>query len=173
MNLYKKNLLFRSHPRSPVYATAVSLVLIGRMWTMCRPKPHPPPSSPPICLKSLTRDIKRTGVGRGRSRCWSSPVSCAPTEFSHSSDPSFTPEAPVIFDGSPFSGQNTPVGAPEPKMSPPRQQRSLGGKRGREGGYQGEEKSLVGGGGGGRAGKGRCCIFNNYDLKKKSLGRCT
>ncbi len=43
MNLYEKNLLFRSHPRSPVYATAVSLVLIGRMRTTCRPKPCPSP----------------------------------------------------------------------------------------------------------------------------------
>ncbi len=30
MNLYEKNLLFRSHPRGLVYAAAVSLVLIGR-----------------------------------------------------------------------------------------------------------------------------------------------
>ncbi len=44
MNLYKENLLFRSHPRGLVYATAVSLVLIGRMWTTCKPKPY---SSPP------------------------------------------------------------------------------------------------------------------------------
>ena len=80
-----------------------------------------------VTVQSLTRDIKRTGVGRGRSRCWSSPVSCAPTEFSHGSDPSYMPATPVISDGSPFSGENTPVGAPEPKMSPPRQQRSLGG----------------------------------------------
>ncbi len=72
-----------------MHATAGSLVLIGRMWTTCRPKPYfSPPSPPPICPQSLTRDIKGPGVGRGRSRCWSSPVSCAPTEFSHGSDPS-------------------------------------------------------------------------------------
>jgi hypothetical protein len=127
MNLYKKNLLFRSHPRGLVHATAVSLVLIGRMWTMCKPKPCSSPPSPPICLQSLTRDIKRAGVGRGRSRCWSSPVSCAPTEFSHGSDPSNMPASPVIFDGSPFSGENTPVRAPETKMSmPPDNNRAWG-----------------------------------------------
>ncbi len=47
MNLCKKNLLFRSHPRSLVYATAVSLVLIGCMWTTCRPKPCPSPFPTP------------------------------------------------------------------------------------------------------------------------------
>ncbi len=119
MNLYEKNLLFRSHPRSPVYAAAVSLVLIWYMMTMCRPKPCPSPSLPPICLKSLARDIKRTVEGRGRSRCWSSPVSSAPTEFSHGADPSYMAGATVISDGSPFFRENTPVGTPEPEMSPP------------------------------------------------------
>jgi hypothetical protein len=103
-----------------VHATAVSLVLIGHMWTTCKPKPYSsPPSLPPICLQSLTRDIKRAGVGRGRSRCWSSPVSCAPTKFSHGSDSSNMPAPSVLFNGSPFSGENTPVGASEPKMSLP------------------------------------------------------
>jgi hypothetical protein len=129
MNLYKKNLLFRSHPRGLLYATAVSLVLIGCMWTTCKPKPYSP-LPPPICLQSLTRDIKRARVGRGRSRCWSSPVSCAPTEFSHGSDPSYMPASPIIFDGSPFSGENTPVGAPEPKMSLPPDNNGAWGKGG-------------------------------------------
>ncbi len=93
-------------------------------------------------------------MGRGSSRCWSSPVSCAPTEFSHGSDPSYMSVASVIADRSPFYGENTPVGAPEPKMSPPSQQRSFGGGGG---GYQGEEKKLDGGGGG-RAGKRMCCV---------------
>jgi hypothetical protein len=66
------------------------------------PSHVPPPSPPPICLKSLARDNKRTGVRRGRSRCRPSPASCAPTEFSHGSDPSYMPEAPVISDRSPF-----------------------------------------------------------------------
>ncbi len=47
MNLYEKNLLFRTHPRSPVYAAAVSLVLIGYMRTTCRPKPCPSPLPTP------------------------------------------------------------------------------------------------------------------------------
>jgi hypothetical protein len=92
-------------------------------------------------------------VGRGRSRCWSSPVSCAPTEFSHGSDPSNMSAASVTFDGSSFSGENTPVGAPEPKMSLPHNNGAGGG-----GGYQGEEMKLDMGGGGGRAGK-RMCYF--------------
>ncbi len=39
MNLYKNNLLFRSHPRGLVYVAAVSLILIGHIRTTCRPKP--------------------------------------------------------------------------------------------------------------------------------------
>jgi hypothetical protein len=126
------------------------------------PSHVPPPSPPPICLKSLARDIKRTGVGKGRSRCWSSPVSVAPTEFSHGTDPSNMPDPPVISDGSPFCGENTPVGAPEPKMSPLQQQRSFRGM----GGCQGEEKKLDGGGGG-WAGKRMCCL--KYLLSEKKF----
>ncbi len=48
----KKNLLFRSHPRGLVYATAVSLVLFGRMWTTCRPKPCPSPPPYPLFVSS-------------------------------------------------------------------------------------------------------------------------
>jgi hypothetical protein len=66
------------------------------------------------------------------------------------------PVVPVISDGSPFYGENTPVGAPEPKMSPPRQQRSFGG--GGRGGYQGEEKKPGVGGGGGGAGRENACV---------------
>jgi hypothetical protein len=99
-----------------------------------------PPSPPPICLQSLTRDIKRTGVGRGRSRCWSSPASCALTEFSHGSDPSNMPALPVISDGSPFSGENTSVGAPEPKMPLPHNNNGAWGGRGRGGGVTKERR---------------------------------
>ncbi len=52
MNLCKKNLLFRSHPRGLVYATAVSLVLIGRMWTTCKPKPYSSPPPYPLFVSS-------------------------------------------------------------------------------------------------------------------------
>ena len=112
MNLYEKNLLFRCHPRSPVYAKAVSLVLIGCMRTTCRPKPCPSPLPTPHLSQVPARDNKRTGVRRGRSRCRPSPAPCAPTEFSHGSDPSYMPEAPVISDGSPFYRENAPVGVP-------------------------------------------------------------
>jgi hypothetical protein len=64
MNIYKKNLLFRSHPRGLVYAAAVSLVLIGRIRTTCRPKPCPSPP-PPYLSPNPARDNKKTGVGRG------------------------------------------------------------------------------------------------------------
>ena len=63
--LYKKNLLFRSHPRGLVYAAAVSLVLIGHIRTTCRPKPYSPPPPPPYLSPTPDRDGKRTGVGRG------------------------------------------------------------------------------------------------------------
>jgi hypothetical protein len=169
MNLYKKNLLFRSHPRSPVYATAVSLVLIGRMRTTCRPKPCPSPLPTPYLFQVPDQGHQENRGRRGRSRCWSSPVSCAPTEFSHGSDPSYMPVAPVISDRSPFYGENTPVGAPEPKMSPPSQQRSFGGGRG--GGYQGEERSLMGGGG--QGGKTHVLCLKYLLSEKNSQGRYT
>ncbi len=111
MNLYKRNLLFRSHPRGPVYAAAVSLVLIGHIRTTCRPKPCPSPPSPYLSPVPA-RDHKRTGVKKGRSRCRPSPASYAPTAFSHGSDPSYMPVAAVISDGLPFYRENAPVGAP-------------------------------------------------------------
>ncbi len=79
--------------------------------------PPPPTSSTPICLQSLTRDIKRTGVGRGRSRCWSSPVSCAPTEFSHGSDPSNMLAPPAHLMGHP-SLERTPLSEPQSQRCP-------------------------------------------------------
>jgi hypothetical protein len=111
MNLHKKNLLFRSHPRSLVYAAAVSLVLFGHIRTTCRPKPCP---SPPTTLfvSNPCQGQQENRGGKGRSRCRPSLASCAPTAFSHGSDPSYMPAASVISDKSPFYGENAPVGAP-------------------------------------------------------------
>jgi hypothetical protein len=111
MNLYKKNLLFRSHPRGPVYAAAVSLVLIGHIRTTCRPKPCPPPPTP-LFVSSPCQGPQENWGEKGRSRCRPSPASYAPTAFSHGSDPSYMPVAAVISDGSPFYRENAPVGAP-------------------------------------------------------------
>jgi hypothetical protein len=61
-----------------------------------------------------------------------------------------------MSDGSPFSGENTPVGAPEPKMSQPPDNNGAWGER--VGGYQGEEMKLGGGGGGARR-ENACVIF--------------
>ncbi len=58
--------------------------------------------------------------------------------------------ASVTFDGSPISGENTPVGAPEPDVPASQQQQSLGGGGG---GYQGEGFKVLGGGGGGGGAK--------------------
>jgi hypothetical protein len=110
MNLYKKNLLFRSHPRGPVYAAAVSLVLIGHIRTTCRPKPYPSPH--PLFVSSPCQGPKESWGEKGRSRCRPSPASYAPTAFSHGSDPSHMPVAAVISDGSPFYRENAPVGVP-------------------------------------------------------------
>jgi hypothetical protein len=166
MNLYKKLTVQVPSKRSCVCYSRLS----GTNWAYVDHVQTQalflPPSLPPICLQSLTRDIKRAGVGRGMSRCWSSPVSCAPTGFSHSSDPSNMPDPPVISDGSPFSGENTPVGAPEPKMSPPLDNNGAReGRGGGEEGYQGEEMKL-GGGGGSRAGERMCYIWNTSSLRK-------
>ncbi len=101
-------------------------------------------------------------MGRGRSRCWSSPASCASTEFSHGSDPSYMPVALVISDRPPFYGENTPVGAPEPEMSPLTTTELGGG-----GGCQGEEKKLDGGGGG--AGGKTNVLYLKYLLSEKKF----
>jgi hypothetical protein len=57
--------------------------------------------------------------------------------------------ATVTSDGSPFSRENTPAGAPEPKMSLPHDNNRAWAEGGGEGGCQGEEMKLDGGGGGG------------------------
>jgi hypothetical protein len=70
--------------------------------------------------------------------------------------------ATVITDGSPFSEENTPVGAPEPKMSP------LNNNGAGEGGVcQGEEIKLDGGREGGKT----PVIHLKYLLSEKKFTR--
>jgi hypothetical protein len=119
--------------------------------------PSPPPP-PPICLQVPDQGHQRSRGGGGRGRCWSSPASLAPTEFSHSSDPSNMPAPSVTFDGSPpISLERTPLSEPQSQRCPASQQRSLGGGGGeglpRRGGEACKE-------GGGRAGKRMCYILN-------------
>jgi hypothetical protein len=162
-----KNLLFRSHPRGPVYAAAVSLVLIGHIGTTCRPKPYSSPP-PPYLSPTPIRDNKRAGGGKGRSRCRPSPASYAPTAFSHGSDPPYMPADPVISDGPPFYRENAPVGALGPEMTPPLEQRSFGDGGG--GGLPRRGAGLDGGGGG--AGRENACVaWNTSSLGKNSQGR--
>ena len=136
MNLYKKNLLFRSHPRGLVHATAGSLVLIGRMWTTCRPKPYSSPPPHPLFVSSPCQGQQESWGEKGRSSCRPSPASYALTAFSHGSDPSYMPVAAVISDGSPFYRENAPVGVPRAGDDPASRTTELlrGG-----GGCQGEE----------------------------------
>jgi hypothetical protein len=135
MSLYKKNLLFRSHPRGPVYVAAVSLVLIGHIRTTCRPKPYPSPH--PLFVSSPCQGQQESWGEKGRSRCRPSPASYAPTAFSHGSDPSYMPVAAVISDGSPFYRENAPVGAPRAGDDPASRTTELLREGG--GGCQGEE----------------------------------
>ncbi len=119
MNLYKKELTVQvPSKRSFVCYSRLS----GTNWAYVDHVQTQalflPPSLLPICLQSLNRDIKRdTGWGGGGVAVGHllSPVlrPDSPTALIH------MPAPPVISDGSPFSGENTPVGAPEPKMSLP------------------------------------------------------
>ena len=106
------------------------------------PKPYPPTPPPPFVSDPLS-GVQEDGGGEGRSRCWSSPASWAPTAFSHGSDPSYMSVAPGISDRSPFYREDAPVGALDTETCPPLEQRSLGGggvsRRGaRLGGGEGE-----------------------------------
>jgi hypothetical protein len=71
------------------------------------------------------------------------------------------PASSVAFDGSPFFGENTPVGAPESEMSPTTTTELGGGGWGKDGGgYQGEEvKQAKGGAVGGEGGKMHMLCF--------------
>ncbi len=75
------------------------------------------------------------------------------------------PAASVTFDGSPFYGENTPVGAPEPKMSLPHDNNGAWVEGG--GGYQGEEMKL--GVGGGEQGGKTHVLYLNYLLSEKKF----
>jgi hypothetical protein len=163
MSLYKKNLLFRSHPRSLVYAAAVSLVLIGHIRTTCRPKPCPSPP-PPYLSPIPARDNKRTGVGRGGAAVGHLlPPVLRPRSLTALTHHICQRLLPYLI-GHP-SMERTPLSEPpEPEMSPPLEQRSFGGERG--GGCQGEEKKPDGGGGGG-AGERMCCL--KYLLSEKKF----
>ena len=66
------------------------------------------------------------------------------------------PASPVTSDGPPFYRENAPVGAWEPEMAPPLEQRSFG-EVGGGGGCQGEERGLAGEGGGG-GGREKACV---------------
>ncbi len=118
IELIKKNLLFRSHPRSLVYAAAVSLVLIGRIGPRVDPS-HVPPPPYPLFVSSPCQGQQENQGEEGEEPL--SAISCLPcsTVFSHGSDLSYMPGATLISDRPPFYRENTPVGAPEPEMSPP------------------------------------------------------
>ncbi len=167
MNLYKKNLLFRSHPRGLVHATAVSLVLIWRMWTTCKPKPYssPPPPPPPYLspVPDQGHQESRGGEGEGsllviscllcsdRILPWLWPIK-------HTSLLCHIWWVTLLW-------REHPCRSPRAKDVPAsRQQRSLGRGGGGERGLprRGDEAW----GGGGRAGKRMCCIWNTSSLRE-------
>ncbi len=168
MNLYKKNLLFRSHPRSPVYATAVSLVLIGRMRTTCRPKPCPSPLPTPYLSQVPDQGHQENRGGEGEesllvisclrrsnrilSRCWS---------ITHARCPCH------IWWVTPLWGEH-PCWSPRAKDVPASTTTELGG-----GGGAKERRRILMGGGGGWAGKRMCFVWNTSSLRKNSQGRYT
>jgi hypothetical protein len=148
------NLLFRSHPRSPVYATTVSLVLIGRMWTTCKPKPYSPPPPHPLFVSSPRPGTSREpGWGGGG------------VAVGHLLSPALRPNSLTALIhhirqrhlsylmGHP-SLERTSLSEPQSQRCPRLDNNGAWGG----GGYQGEEKKLGGGEGGGRAGKGMCYI---------------
>ncbi len=145
-----------------VYAAAVSLVLIGHIGPRVDPS-HIPPT--PLFVSNPCQGQQENWGGKGRSRCRPSPASYAPTASSHGSDPSYMPDAPVISDGPPFYRENAPVGALEPEMTPPLEQRSL------EGGGLPRRGVRLGGGGGGLGGKNACFGLKTTTRGKNSTGR--
>ena len=146
--MYEKNLLFRTHPRGLVYAAVFSVVLIGHVKTHVGTQAIPPPPTP-LFVSSPLSGVQEDRGGRGRSRCWSSPASWAPTAFSHGSDPSYMSDAPVISDGPPFYREHAPVGALDTETYLPASETTELGGGGGKGGVSRRGARLGGGGGGG------------------------
>ena len=76
-----------------------SRLLCGTNWaceeTTWGPKPYPPHPTP-LFVSGPLSGVQEDRGGKGRSRCWSSPASWAPTAFSHGSDP---PYMSFLFSG--------------------------------------------------------------------------
>jgi hypothetical protein len=134
------------------------VVLIGHVKRPRGDPSHTPHPTPPF-VSDLLSGVQENRGGKGRSRCWSSPVSWAPTAFSHGSDPSYMSEAPGISDRSPFYREHAPVGALDTETCPPLKQRSLGGGGGKGGGLKERGQAWWGGeGGGGGAGARKASV---------------
>jgi hypothetical protein len=126
-----------------------------------------PPLSTPYLSPVPDQGHQRSRGGGGRSRCWSSPASWAPTVFSHGSDPSNMSAATVTFDGSPFSREKTPVGAPEPKMSLPHDNNGAW----ERGGLSRRGDEAWWGEGGGGQGEKTHVLYLRYLLSEKKFTR--
>ncbi len=125
---------------------------------------HVPPPPTPLFVSNPCQGHQGNWAGKGRSRCRPSPASRALTAFSHGSDPSYMPVAPVRSDGPPFYRENAPAGALKPEMTPPLEQRSF--EEGEGGGLPRRGVRLGGGGGGGWAGKRMCGLKHLLSGKK-------
>ena len=119
-----------------------------------------PPHPTPLFVSDLLSGVQENRGGKGRSRCWSSPASWAPTAFSHGSDPSYMSDAPVISDGPPFYREHAPVGALDTETYLPASETTElggGGERERGGVSRRGARLGVGGGGGGGWGEKSIC----------------
>jgi hypothetical protein len=166
MNLYKKNLLFRSHPRGLVHATAVSLVLIGRMWTTCKPKPYSYPLPTPYLSPVPDQGHQESRGGEGEELLLAiSCLLCSDRILPRLWSIKYASLTCHIWWVT-LLWREHPCRSPRAKDVPAsRQKRSL---EGRGGGYQGEGWSLVGGGGAGR--ENACVVFEIPPLWEKFIG---
>ena len=133
----------------------------------------PPPPSTPLFVSDLLSGVQENRGGKGRSRCWSSPASWAPTAFSHGSDPSYMSDAPVISDGPPFYREHAPVGALDTETYLPASETTeLGGwgekGGGVGGGISGRGARLGGGERGGGLGRERICDLKHLHSWEKT-----